>query len=89
MGAMNIQARSPLANVIYDKAYRTTSETFRLEPSPLSVQEDPYLQDITSWKREPILDAGDLRLDSILDDLEEFQLPASEDSSAECWQLSF
>ncbi|KAK6544501.1 hypothetical protein TWF694_001195 [Orbilia ellipsospora] len=89
LGAMDIRTGPSIASAIYDKAYPTGTESFLLEALPLSAQEDPYLQDITSWKREPVLDVGSLRLDSILDDLEEFQLPASEESSAEYWQLTF
>ncbi|EPS36029.1 hypothetical protein H072_10425 [Dactylellina haptotyla CBS 200.50] len=89
MGAMDLRTReASLANAIYDRAY-PTNEPFQIESLPLSVQEDPCLQDITSWKREPVLEASSFRLDSILDDLEDFQLPASEDSSADHWQLSF
>ncbi|KAK6335687.1 hypothetical protein TWF696_002453 [Orbilia brochopaga] len=58
-------------------------------PILVSSREDPHLRDITSWKREKSVDIGSLTLDSLPDGLDDFQLPAAEESGAEQWHLGF
>ncbi|KAF3926248.1 hypothetical protein ABW20_dc0103606 [Dactylellina cionopaga] len=87
MEAMDIHASETSASASLASTV-ATNEPFRIDPRLVSSQEDPYLQDITSWKRESTLDIGGLKLDHIFDDLDDFQLPASEDSGAEHWHLS-
>ncbi|KAJ6259220.1 hypothetical protein Dda_6118 [Drechslerella dactyloides] len=54
------------------------TESVEAAAAPMSIQEDPHLQDITWWKREPSLDISSLTLDSLPDNLDDFQLPAAE-----------
>ncbi|KAK6515387.1 hypothetical protein TWF506_007723 [Arthrobotrys conoides] len=51
--------------------------------------EGQYLEDIARYKRVPTSDTGCLDLDGLLDDLDDFALPAAEDSEADSWHLSF
>ncbi|EWC45313.1 hypothetical protein DRE_00712 [Drechslerella stenobrocha 248] len=72
-----------------DTIYRA-NELVELSAPLLSSQQDPTLQDITRWRREPLsLDIGNLTLDGLPDGLDDFQLPAAEDSSSQHWRLSF
>ncbi|KAK6363555.1 hypothetical protein TWF730_000981 [Orbilia blumenaviensis] len=56
---------------------------------PLSVSGDLYLEDIARYKRAPTSDAECLNLDGLLDDLDDFALPAAEESDADSWHLRF
>ncbi|KAF3163127.1 hypothetical protein EYR41_003969 [Orbilia oligospora] len=48
-----------------------------------------YLEDIARYKRAPTPDTGCFNLEDLLDDLDDFALPAAEDSEADSWHLSF
>ncbi|KAK6531272.1 hypothetical protein TWF281_008087 [Arthrobotrys megalospora] len=54
-----------------------------------SSSRDPYLEDIARYKRAPASDTECLNLDGLLDDLDDFALPAAEESDADSWHLSF
>ncbi|KAK6356311.1 hypothetical protein TWF718_000672 [Orbilia javanica] len=91
----DLMAESSLGNLIEEgpHAVGEPAATESLPPSnPIG---DYYLEDIVRHKRAPTSDTGCLApdsldaLDSLLDELDDFSLPAAEESEADSWHLSF
>ncbi|RVD84208.1 uncharacterized protein DFL_005970 [Arthrobotrys flagrans] len=88
-GTGDLMAESSLGGLIEEGPHSVGEPTVAESLPSSNPIGGQYLEDIARYKRAPTSDTGCLDLDNLLDDLDDFALPAAEESEADSWHLSF